>query len=149
VKNAGGTYALVLRLDAETGIAVGRLGTFSFPPGCYLYSGSALGGLHARVRRHVEGGRRLHWHIDYLRQKADVVEVWYVLSGERLECGWHRAAASMAGAGVPVAGFGSSGCRCPAHLVRFPTMPSFETFREMVGARHEVKRVRAAGGWPG
>ncbi len=82
--NVKGTYALVLVLDAETAIKVGRLATCLFPAGCYLYAGSALGGLFPRVRRHIQGGKRLHWHVDYLRQKARPVEVWYLVSDERL-----------------------------------------------------------------
>ncbi len=131
--NVKGTYALVLALDQETDIAVGRLGTFSFPSGHYLYVGSALGGLFPRVRRHVRGGRKIHWHIDYLRQRARLVEVWCLVSDERRECSWYRAATKMPHAGMPVAGFGSSGCGCDAHLLYFASMPSLETFRRKLG----------------
>ena len=120
---------MILSLKKETPIAVGKLATCSFPSGYYLYAGSALGGLYPRVRRHIEGGNRLHWHVDYLRRKADVVEVWYLLSDERLECDWYRAAANMPQARMVIAGFGSSGCNCDSHLVHFPSMPSLEDFR--------------------
>lgn len=129
-----GTYALVLKLDRPSTVTVGKLGTHSFPPGYYLYIGSALGGIRSRVRRHVRGGERLHWHIDYLRRVAAVVEVWYLASPERLECRWYRAAASMDGAQVPVVGFGSSECRCPSHLLHSPVKPSFERFRLQLGS---------------
>ena len=124
-----GTYALVLELDRPSTVTVGKLGTHHFPPGYYLYIGSALGGIRSRVRRHVLGGKRQHWHIDYLRKVAAVSEVWYTASPERLECCWCRAAAGMDGAQVPVTGFGSSECRCPSHLLYFAAMPSFESFR--------------------
>jgi len=133
VERAKGTYALILALDRETGIAVGRLTTFYFPAGYYLYAGSALGGLLPRVMRHVRGGNRLHWHIDYLRREARVLEVWYRVSEERLECIWAKAAAGMPKSRVPVAGFGSSGCGCVSHLVYFPAPPSFEEFRRRLG----------------
>ena len=116
-----GTYALVLALDEPSVITVGKLTTFTFPPGYYVYLGSALGGLYGRVRRHVRGGKRAHWHIDYLRRQARVVEVWYIVAEDRLECDWYQAAAAMPKALVPVAGFGSSGCRCRSHLVHFPS----------------------------
>lgn len=127
-----GTYALVLKMDRRSTITVGKLGTHYFPPGYYLYAGSALGGIRPRVRRHVRGGKRLHWHIDYLRKVSAVVEVWYLASPERLECRWYRAAAGMNGAQVPVAGFGSSECRCPSHLLYFAAMPSFERFQRQL-----------------
>lgn len=125
----GGTYALILSLKKETPIAVGKLETCSFPPGYYLYAGSALGGLHPRVRRHIEGGKKLHWHVDYLRSRADVVEVWYLVSDVRLECDWYRAAACLPQARMVIAGFGSSGCNCDSHLVHFSSKPSLEAFR--------------------
>ncbi len=128
-----GIYVLLLSLDKKTTITVGKLTTFSFPRGYYLYIGSALGGLFARIERHIRGGRKLHWHIDYLRQWAKVVEVWYLISEERLECPWYQAAAEMPEAQVPVEGFGSSGCRCRSHLVYYPSAPSFEGFRQELG----------------
>jgi len=130
-----GTYALVLALDKETAITVGKLASFSFPPGYYLYVGSAQGGLTSRVRRHIRGGKKLHWHIDYLRQEAKVVEVWYLVSDERLECRWYQAAAGMPQAQVPLAGFGSSGCGCHSHLLYFASTPSFEAFRRQLGEK--------------
>jgi len=130
-----GTYALVLALDKETAITVGKLASFSFPPGYYLYVGSAQGGLFSRVRRHIRGGKKLHWHIDYLRQEAEVVEVWYLVSDERLECRWYQAAAAMPQAQVLLAGFGSSGCGCHSHLLYFASAPSFEAFRRQLGEK--------------
>ena len=133
--NVKGTYALILTLDKDKSITVGKLATVSFPAGYYLYAGSALGGLFPRVRRHILGGRKLHWHIDYLRQEVKVVAVWYLISDERLECSWYRAAAGMPRAWSPVAGFGSTGCGCHSHLVYFPSKPSFEAFRRRLGKK--------------
>lgn len=132
--NLKGTYALVLVLELETAISVGRLGTCTFPSGYYIYLGSALGGLFPRVRRHIRGSGRTHWHIDYLRRYTAVVEVWYRVSDERLECSWQVAVMEMPSASMPVAGFGSSGCTCRSHLVHFTNMPSLETFGRMLGA---------------
>lgn len=133
MSKAKGTYALVLKLNREAVITVGRLTTFAFPAGYYLYIGSALGGLFYRVERHIRGGKKLHWHIDYLKRAGSVAEIWYLVSGERLECDWYRAAADMPGAGVLVDGFGSSGCKCRSHLVYFKSKPSFEDFRRGLG----------------
>ena len=130
-----GTYALLLVLDKETSITVGKLANFSFPPGYYLYVGSALGGLFSRVGRHMRGGKKLHWHIDYLRHEAEVVEVWYLDSDERLECRWYQAASAMPQAQVLLAGFGSTGCGCQSHLVYFASTPSFEAFRRQLGEK--------------
>lgn len=137
-----GTYALLLRLDKQERITVGKLGTFDFPAGYYLYVGSALGpgGLQARLARHRRSSEsssqssysqtrnKLHWHIDYLLQRARLVEVWSVASEERLECRWSEVARGLSGAQVPVRGFGSSDCVCPAHLIYFSSRPSREQF---------------------
>ena len=141
-----GTYALILKLDREAGITVGRLTTFTFPAGYYLYAGSALGGLFPRIERHIRGGKKLHWHIDYLRREARVIEIWYLVSEERLECDWYRAAAGMPGAGVLVDGFGSSGCKCRSHLVYFKSKPSLKDFRRRLGKQGgDLKRATPEG----
>lgn len=129
-----GTYALVLYLDHETRIVIGRLGTFDLPAGYYLYVGSALGpgGLEARLARHFRAEKRLRWHIDHLLEHAQIVEVWTASSENRLECLWAQAARELPGAQIPVPGFGSSDCRCPAHLVHFATRPSLALFAERI-----------------
>jgi len=143
-----GTYALLLKLDKQDRIAVGKLGTFDFPAGYYLYVGSALGpgGLRARLARHRRSresssgsnrgqtGQKLHWHIDYLLQRAQLIEVWSVASAERLECKWGQVARRLSGAQVPVRGFGSSDCRCPAHLIYFNARPSRQRFEQALQA---------------
>ena len=128
-----GTYALIIALASETTIAVGRLGEFTFPRGHYIYVGSAQMGLHARVRRHLRDEKRMRWHIDYLLEHAQVVEVWYTLSEEHVECQWQRAVHGMPDAKIPVHGFGSSDCRCSSHLTYFPSSPSFELFQKGLG----------------
>ena len=133
--NIKGTYALLMSLEEESPIVVGRLKEHIFPPGYYLYVGSALGGLFQRVQRHVRGGKRLHWHIDYLRRKAVVAEVWYLVSEKRYECSWYKAALKIPHARVIVSGFGSSGCSCESHLLYFAHKPEMEAFRRALGAK--------------
>ncbi len=125
-----GTYALVLHLEGREEITVGKLGTSSFPAGYYLYLGSALGtgGLEARLARHRRRDKKLHWHIDYLLEHAQLVEVWSTASAARLECLWAQAARQFSGSETPVPGFGSSDCRCPSHLIRLVRKPSYEEF---------------------
>ncbi|MHC4606159.1 MAG: GIY-YIG nuclease family protein [Planctomycetota bacterium] len=115
-----GTYALVLKTDRPLRLKVGALGRFLFPAGYYVYVGSALNGLEGRLRRHARRRKPCRWHIDYLRRRAEIVEVWTVVSRKRLECRWARAALATPGASVPVPRFGASDCRCPAHLVHLP-----------------------------
>ncbi len=137
-----GIYQLHLRLPHATTIEVGRLGTFRFPAGWYVYTGSAMSGLEARVQRHARREKKLHWHIDYLLQHAVIRRVVTVpvrsqaLHSEecrdsatslrcvadyklRLECAWNERTLTQKGARVVVARFGSSDCCCASHLVYF------------------------------
>jgi Uri superfamily endonuclease len=125
-----GSYILLLHLDHPARIAVGKLGTFDFETGWYAYAGSALGsgGLAARLDHHKEGGKSLHWHIDYLTAEAELVEVWWAIGDKRQECIWASALRAIPGARVPVPNFGASDCRCLTHLVYYGRRPTFAGF---------------------
>jgi Uri superfamily endonuclease len=118
-----GTYLLLLRLDAATELGVGRLGRFEFLAGWYLYAGSALGGLDARLRRHARRVKPRHWHVDALREVADLELVAIRVGRERLECAAAARVAALPGARIAAAGFGASDCRCPGHLTYFERPP--------------------------
>lgn len=128
-----GTYALVIHSQVKQNLPVGRFGSCYFPPGYYIYSGSALGGLKGRLQRHFRRDKRLHWHIDYLLNHAKIIGVWYFISEERLECKWNDMVAGLPGAVPHIHGFGSSDCRCRTHLTYFSEMPSYGKVREELG----------------
>jgi Uri superfamily endonuclease len=127
-----GTYALLLRADAEQTIAVGALGELTVRPGGYVYVGSAFGpgGVRARVRRHARADGARHWHVDYLRSGTTLEAVWYTHDPTRRECAWAAALRSRADVDVPLGGFGASDCDCSSHLVAVPSAPSFAAFRD-------------------
>ena len=68
-----GVYVLWLYLPRRVSLTVGKLGTFSFPPGVYAYSGSAQRHLQQRIARHRRAAKKLHWHIDYFRAAAELL----------------------------------------------------------------------------
>lgn len=109
------TYQLVIDLAREVTVRVGRLGVFRFPPGRYVYTGSAKRNIEARIARHLSAAKRLHWHIDYLLA-APGVSVSRVRRSRRAECDLNRATRGN----IPVPGFGASDCRagCGSHLKR-------------------------------
>jgi Uri superfamily endonuclease len=113
-----GCYVLILALDHPADIAVGKLGLINFPVGKYAYTGSALGGLDARIARHFRSEKTVHWHIDYLLQEGRPLQA-HMLEGEgREECWLNGLVDSLAGARRIAPGFGSSDCRCETHLHR-------------------------------
>jgi len=116
-----GAYMLILHLPRRRRIAVGSLGQLSFPAGYYLYVGSAMGGLEARLARHRRMRKKMHWHVDYLRAQAELVASLPVRTPERIECRLAQAASRLSEPGPE--GFGSSDCSCPTHLFRWPRHP--------------------------
>lgn len=110
-----GSYLLVLFLERSEDVEVGRLGVLRFPAGLYLYCGSALGGVEARVGRHLRREKRPHWHIDHLSAKAETVGALIFLGEESLECRMAALLDSRVGLN-PVPKFGCSDCCCYSHL---------------------------------
>ena len=137
-----GSYVLVLWLEKARRLRVGKLGTFDFPSGYYVYFGSALSGLEARISRHLRQKRKRHWHIDFLATAAPVTQVWWTADGRRRECSWAKAALGRKGVTAPVDGFGSSDCRCRAHLTHAGTWAEVEALRRAV-APESVSRTGA------
>ena len=114
-----GSYALIMRLERDTPLTLGRLGNFNFPACLYLYAGSALNGLESRVRRHLrrDKDKKRHWHIDHLTAVAPVCQIWWAADELRRECEWAGIAQDWGGK-IVAPGFGASDCRrCPAHLL--------------------------------
>jgi Uri superfamily endonuclease len=126
-----GTYLLILHLAApQLRLRIGRLGSFDFAAGYYLYVGSAYGagGLSARLAYHQQQHkRRPHWHIDYLRVHAPIREIWTVSCDQRLEHAWVAALQRVAALRMPVRRFGASDTTLPAHLFYTPDPPAIAT----------------------
>jgi Uri superfamily endonuclease len=122
-----GSYILVLQLAMPVdALQVGRLGSFDFAPGFYLYVGSALGsgGIAARLNHHRRREQaHPRWHIDYLRAHARLREAWAVAGASTFACLWCRALAGTPGLSAPVRGFGSQHTGCPSHLFYLPRGP--------------------------
>lgn len=116
IQSSPGTYLILLALPCRLDLRYGRGGRVRLAAGLYGYVGSALGpgGLAARLRRHLAGSPRHHWHIDSLLPHASPVGALVSAGTERLECLW--AAWVRANALSTASGFGASDCRCEGHL---------------------------------
>ncbi|MBI4344820.1 MAG: GIY-YIG nuclease family protein [Euryarchaeota archaeon] len=121
--DGGGIYCLLLKLREDIELPVGALGLCSFPRGYYVYTGSALRGLGARIGRHLRPDKKHHWHVDYLLRAARVTEVFVLETGERRECELNLLVMGLPGARVAVDSFGSSDCGCRSHLFHFSLNP--------------------------
>ncbi|HEX7504943.1 MAG TPA: DNA/RNA nuclease SfsA [Syntrophales bacterium] len=116
-----GSYLLVLEIARGRRIDVGGLSEVLFPKGYYVYAGSARANLKKRVERHLRRRKQFHWHIDYLRDRAESCKALPVRSSEDLEHDLAAALGQVADWSIPR--FGSSDCRCPTHLFGFKENP--------------------------
>lgn len=140
-KTARGSYVLLMGLPEERMISVGGLGLIGFPRGQYVYVGSALGGFSSRLNHHLRTGKKPHWHIDYLLEKAVLDAIIIGESMERTECTIARALARLFNS---VPGFGASDCRCRSHLFfgADDMMTAAVSALEKAGLRPILKYIR-------
>lgn len=108
-----GTYLLLLELDKDVSMMVGTRGVVDFKSGGYVYVGSGLHSLDARIRRHLRSEKKIHWHIDYLLPHTKVVAIFYKENTQREEC---AIAQVFEGLCENIPGFGCSDCSCQSHL---------------------------------
>jgi len=112
-----GIYVLVVCIERNINVRVGKLGSLRFEKGLYAYVGSAQNNLQKRVRRHLGREKKKFWHIDFLLDNlhVKVLQVFYRNVERFEEC---RIAKELGKEGVAVPDFGSSDCRCKSHLFK-------------------------------
>ncbi len=120
-----GTYVLILRLNNDTDIIVGKLRGLKLKTGFYAYIGSALGtGGFKRVTRHfnVASGKNpvRKWHIDYLLPHSEVICAVLLPTDDAIECAVAKKFAELF---KEIAGFGCTDCACRSHLFFSGTNP--------------------------
>ena len=107
-----GSYVLLIYLEKDKEIQIGKLGKTAFKKGYYVYIGSALNGLEQRINRHLRNDKKTHWHIDYLLKIAKIDSVFYKQHNKKEECRIAKSFSKL----KSVDGFGSSDCDCKSHL---------------------------------
>ncbi|MFW6038592.1 MAG: GIY-YIG nuclease family protein [Candidatus Saliniplasma sp.] len=112
-----GIYLLIIQLKQNHKIEVGALGELEFKKGFYLYVGSAQNGLEHRINRHLRDDKKKHWHIDYLLENAEVIDVKVKDGNSNEEC---LLAEKIGRFAEKIPNFGSSDCRCDSHLLHHP-----------------------------
>lgn len=117
-----GGYLLILYSPRDLSRAIGGLGSRHFPKGWYVYVGSALNSLAARLGRHRRQHKSSHWHIDYLiRDPIKIVQSLPIRRRDRIEGAMatqlHRIADDC------IAGFGASDSKVSSHLLYFSGNP--------------------------
>ena len=132
-----GSYILIMYVQQQSIVEIGRKGSMTLQPGFYLYVGSAFGpgGLCARVGRHARDEKPLRWHIDYLRQKAGLVAVYFSTDQKHLEDDWAESIENWPDTQVPLAGFGASDSHALSHLFFCPEQPDETLYHGLAGRK--------------
>jgi len=107
-----GSYILLIELENDKNIQVGKLGYIFFKKRFYVYVGSALNGLEQRINRHLRKNKKIRWHIDYLLQHGKIIDIFYKENDKKEECKIARSFAKL----KSINAFGCSDCKCKTHL---------------------------------
>ena len=127
-----GCYCLIIELETDKKIKVGKRLKIDFKKGYYVYVGSAMNNLESRVKRHLSKSKKLHWHIDYLLKYGKVKEVIYN-DGKKVEC---DLAKELSLKNESVTDFGCSDCDCESHLYYFKK--ENEAIEEVINAYNSI-----------
>ena len=129
-----GTYTLVIKVNEDLKIVIGKLGSIMFYKGIYCYIGSALGpsnlSLYMRVNRHLNKVKKLKWHIDYLtsHEMVSIIAIIAAKTQEKFECKI-ASLINKSNKAIPIVKFGSTDCRCISHLYYFKNMHEDEVIK--------------------
>ena len=113
-----GCYCLVIYIKKKSKIGIGKkLGVLEFKKGIYVYVGSAMNSLEARLSRHLSDSKKLHWHVDYLLKddNCKIIDIIYNID-KKVECNISQHLKTHA---VGIKNFGCSDCNCESHLYYF------------------------------
>ncbi|RLI02505.1 hypothetical protein DRO38_03840 [Candidatus Bathyarchaeota archaeon] len=127
LKDARGTYTLIISVQSTFSLKIGGLGEKKIEKGYYAYTGSALGkgssNLAGRISRHLRKSKKKRWHIDYLlcSEKVEIKAVLAMITEKRMECEINQHLIRTLNPNIPISNFGSSDClrRCKSHLLYF------------------------------
>lgn len=134
-----GVYSLLLMLEKDQHIQIGKIGLFLFERGYYVYNGSALGGF-GRVKYHLKKDKVKRWHIDYLLDKSKIIKIILSETETNYEHEISKKLAEGKVAKIPVLGFGASDCNkcCPSHLIYFEKIPDIEEIYKKIGLEYAL-----------
>lgn len=116
-----GCYFIILKLEEDSEIEIGSLQKIGFKRGYYLYVGSAKRNLAKRMARHGRVRKKKHWHLDYLRERAEFIKALPIRTSKGIECELAQALKGIAS--WEIERFGSSDCSCSSHLFGFAEQP--------------------------
>lgn len=127
-----GCYCLIIRVDENKRLKIGKKLERDFRKGYYVYIGSAMNNLKSRVKRHLSKSKKDHWHIDYLLKHSTVTEVIYN-ENKKVECELSK---ELSKNNEYIQDFGCSDCTCSSHLYYFKN--ENEAIEEVIKAYNSI-----------
>lgn len=127
-----GCYCLIIQLDEDENLKIGKKLKIEFKKGYYVYIGSAMNSLESRVKRHLSKSKKLHWHIDYLLKYSQIIEVIYNID-KKVEC---EISKELSKRNYYIQDFGCSDCECDSHLYYFKNRK--EAIDEVINAYNSI-----------
>ncbi|MDD4206530.1 MULTISPECIES: DUF123 domain-containing protein [unclassified Mesotoga] len=103
--------------------------SWTLDAGYYMYIGSAMSSLAERVKRHLIEEKRKFWHIDYFREKAEVVAALLLPTEEQRE---EELSNFVSEYGEAVPKFGASDCSTDSNLYRLESRSIERVFSSIV-----------------
>ena len=112
-----GSYCLIINQENDSEIEIGkRLRKINFDKGHYVYVGSAMNSLEARLNRHLSDEKKIHWHVDYLLKQTEITDIIYNESTRKIECELSQYLSTKTNG---IKDFGCPDCDCESHLYYF------------------------------
>ncbi len=118
------TYILILKLNKNLSIEIGKLGNIYFKRGFYIYIGSSKRNIEKRVERHIKNKKKVHWHIDYLtlNKNFSIKEIYFIDNIKECKVAEFFIKENV----MYIKNFGSSDCNCKSHLFYFENLKSLK-----------------------
>ncbi|MCM8771540.1 MAG: DNA/RNA nuclease SfsA [Candidatus Omnitrophica bacterium] len=116
-----GNYLILGKLNNDIYLKIGYLENLFFKKGYYIYVGSAMNSLTARIKRHLKINKIKKWHIDYFIPYLNDLKSISIRSSENLECLVSNELEKISN-GI-IKNFGSTDCKCKSHLYFFENNP--------------------------
>lgn len=108
---------MIINQENDSEIEIGkRLRKINFDKGHYVYVGSAMNSLEARLNRHLSDEKKIHWHVDYLLKQTEITDIIYNESTRKIECELSQYLSTKTDG---IKDFGCSDCDCESHLYYF------------------------------
>ncbi|MHA1299863.1 MAG: GIY-YIG nuclease family protein [Candidatus Helarchaeota archaeon] len=121
-----GIYALIIQVERNIFLKIGKNKNYNFLSGFYIYVGSALGkysnNIENRLKRHFSNNKKLFWHIDYFlaEPKVQPIKAVFAPTNQKKEC--ELSAQLFRYSNIKIfRDFGNSDCHsgCKTHLYYF------------------------------